>query len=61
MTKDLSHFFDIHHIIPVEIFNITDIREGLEKIFGPSYLDLRDTESNKIALYKNAFHPASSE
>ncbi|WP_162500871.1 hypothetical protein [Modicisalibacter coralii] len=54
MARDTFHLFQIHHILPNELFKNNNISEGLKTLFGDYYLALRDSEANKIALYRHA-------
>ncbi|WP_129140054.1 hypothetical protein [Modicisalibacter coralii] len=53
MARDTFHLFQIHHILPNELFNDPDIQKGLKALLGDNYLALRNSEANKIALYRH--------
>lgn len=54
MAKGIKHLFQIHHILPNQLFNNPETRSGLQKLFGDDYLNLRDSMENKTALYRDA-------
>ncbi|OWV31237.1 AHH domain-containing protein [Halomonas campaniensis] len=53
MVRDVKHRFQIHHIVPNQLFENDALSEQLENLFGKGYLNLRDSEANKIALYRD--------
>ncbi|WP_129140050.1 hypothetical protein [Modicisalibacter coralii] len=55
MARDTFHLFKIHHILPNELFKDKDIQKELKALFGDDYLALRDSEANKIALYRHVY------
>ena len=54
MAKGIKHLFQIHHILPNQLFKNERIKPELKKLFGDDYLNLRDSIENKTALYRDA-------